>query len=99
MSSSHRDGPRSDANRKDAASRHATQRTGLLRCAVDALALAGRGSSQAPTMLRITMHSDVDDLKEGKGAELVDDSAVFLIFCSSGYFDSPSTRLVIELWT
>jgi hypothetical protein len=45
------------------------------------------------------MHSDVDDLKEGKGAELVDDSAVFLIFCSSGYFDSPSTRLVIELWT
>ena len=27
---------------------------------------------------------DVDDLKEGRGAEYVDQSAVILIFCSSG---------------
>lgn len=31
---------------------------------------------------------DVDDLKEGKGAEYVDASSVTLVFCSSGYFDS-----------
>ena len=34
--------------------------------------------------------SDVDDLKEGKGAEYVDASSVSLIFCSKGYFASPN---------
>ena len=29
---------------------------------------------------------DVDDLKEGKGAEYVDASHVTLVFCSKGYF-------------
>ena len=33
---------------------------------------------------------DVDDLKEGKGAEYVDASAVSLILCSGGYFQSPN---------
>ena len=33
---------------------------------------------------------DVDDLKEGKGAEYVDASAMSLIFCSQGYFSSPN---------
>lgn len=32
--------------------------------------------------------ADVDDLKEGKGAEYVDASMVTLIFCSAGYFNS-----------
>ena len=31
---------------------------------------------------------DVDDLKEGKGAELVDASCVILVFCTQGYFTS-----------
>ena len=31
---------------------------------------------------------DVDDLKEGKGAEYVDVSSVSLVFCSRGYFES-----------
>jgi hypothetical protein len=35
---------------------------------------------------------DVDDLqrKKGKGAELVDGSQVFLLFCSQGFFMSPN---------
>ena len=33
---------------------------------------------------------DVDDLREGKGAEYVDVSAVSLVFCSKGYFVSPN---------
>ena len=35
---------------------------------------------------------DVDDLqrKKGKGAELVDGSQVFLLFCSQGFFTSPN---------
>ena len=32
--------------------------------------------------------ADVDDLKEGKGAEYVDASMCCLVFCSSGYFQS-----------
>ena len=31
---------------------------------------------------------DVDDLKEGKGAESVDTSCVILVFCTDGYFTS-----------
>ncbi len=34
--------------------------------------------------------ADVDDLKEGRGAEYVDRSNVVLIFCSQGYFVSPN---------
>ena len=33
---------------------------------------------------------DVDDLKEGKGAEYVDVSAVSLVLCTAGYFQSPN---------
>jgi len=33
---------------------------------------------------------DVDDLKEGKGAEYVDVSVSTLVFCSAGYFASPN---------
>ena len=33
---------------------------------------------------------DVDDLVEGKGAEYVDVSALSLVFCSAGYFESPN---------
>ena len=31
---------------------------------------------------------DVDDLREGKGAEYVDASLLTLVFCSGGYFRS-----------
>ena len=33
--------------------------------------------------------TQVDDLAEGKGAELVDASQLFLLFCSTGYFQVP----------
>jgi len=33
---------------------------------------------------------DVDDLREGKGAEFVDKSEKTLVFCSAGYFQSPN---------
>ena len=33
---------------------------------------------------------DVDDLREGKGAEYVDASVLSLVFCSRGYFVSPN---------
>ena len=36
------------------------------------------------------MVTDVDDLKDGKGAEYVDVSVVVLIFASRGYFQSPN---------
>ena len=36
----------------------------------------------------IRVFLDVDDLKEGKGAEYVDASVLSLIFCSDGYFKS-----------
>ena len=36
----------------------------------------------------VSVFLDVDDLKEGKGAEYVDASALSLVFCSKGYFHS-----------
>lgn len=33
---------------------------------------------------------DVDDLREGKGAEYVDASCLTLVFVSDGYFESPN---------
>ena len=43
-------------------------------------------------MPEATIFLDVDDLqrKKGKGAELVDGSQVFLLFCSQGFFTSPN---------
>jgi len=41
-------------------------------------------------MPMVKVFLDVDDLKEGKGAEYVDRSHLILIYCSKGYFDSPN---------
>jgi hypothetical protein len=40
---------------------------------------------------------DVDDLREGKGAEFVDKSEKTLVFCSAGYFQSPNCMRTISI--
>lgn len=39
---------------------------------------------------------DVDDMKEGRGAEYLDVSKTFLIFVSSGYFESCVSAAQLE---
>ena len=48
----------------------------------------------AVMMPSLRVFLDVDDLKEGRGMEGVDGSHVVLVFCTDGYFRSPSTTLL-----
>lgn len=75
--------------------------------AITTYAVWGTGQDQARILkLRLkevvpdaTVFLDVDDLKEGKGAEAVDASSSIIVFCSAGYFTSPSIHALFGTYS